>query len=231
MVIIMERKNLIKNIGHAILIFLLFNYSWIFQLIPVMAFNLDVEKVSAKAEVAIIAFASFALGVILFLIYRKDIIEEFKKFKNNFWKNFDIGVKCWFFGLVAMIIFNTFIMNVLSGGQAANEETVQGMISALPWLMLINAGFLAPWNEELVFRKSIKKIFNNKWLYVTVSGLLFGLAHVLGQASVWTDWLYILPYGSLGAAFAISYYDTDTVFTPVMFHVIHNVVLIILSII
>ena len=227
----MERKNLIKNIGHAILIFLLFNYSWIFQLIPVMAFNLDVEKVSAKAEVAIIAFASFALGVILFLIYRKDIIEEFKKFKNNFWKNFDIGVKCWFFGLVAMIIFNTFIMNVLSGGQAANEETVQGMISALPWLMLINAGFLAPWNEELVFRKSIKKIFNNKWLYVTVSGLLFGLAHVLGQASVWTDWLYILPYGSLGAAFAISYYDTDTVFTPVMFHVIHNVVLIILSII
>lgn len=227
----MERKNLIKNIGHAILIFLLFNYSWIFQLIPVMAFNLDVEKVSAKAEVAIIAFASFALGVILFLIYRKDIIEEFKKFKNNFWKNFDIGVKCWFFGLVAMIIFNTIIMNVLSGGQAANEETVQGMISALPWLMLINAGFLAPWNEELVFRKSIKKIFNNKWLYVTVSGLLFGLAHVLGQASVWTDWLYILPYGSLGAAFAISYYDTNTVFTPLMFHVIHNVVLIILSII
>lgn len=227
----MNKKDLLKNIGNAILIFLLFEYSWMFQLIPVLLFNLDVEKLSDKVSVMLTAFSSLVLGIVLFFIFRKDIIKEAKKFKENFGKNFDTGVKYWLFGLLAMIIFNNIIMNVLSGGQAANEETVQGMISTLPWLMLINAGFLAPWCEELIFRKSIRNIFKNKWFYVFVSGLLFGLAHVLGQTSVWTDWLYILPYGSLGCAFAASYYDTDTIFTPILFHVIHNVVLIVMAII
>lgn len=227
----MNKENLFKNIGKALLIFLLFDYSWIFQLIPVLIFNLDIEKLSDKTGVVLIGFSSLVLGIILFLIFRKDIIKEFKKFKEAFWKNFDVGVKCWLFGLVAMIVFNTIIMNVLSGGQAANEEAVQSMISSLPGLMLINAGLLAPWNEELIFRKSIRNIFTNKWFYVIVSGLLFGLAHVLGQTQTWTDWLYILPYGSLGCAFAVSYYDTDTIFTPIIFHIIHNVVLIIISII
>ena len=227
----MNKKILFKNIGFAILIFLLFNYSWIFQLIPVLAFNLDVENISDKTSVMLTSFSSLCLAISLFFIYRKCIIDEFKKFKNKFWDNFDIGVKCWFFGLLAMIIFNTLIVKVFSGGGAANEEAVQSMISTLPWLMLINAGFLAPFNEEFVFRKSIKSVFTNRWFYAGVSGLLFGLAHVLGQTTVWTDWLYILPYGSLGFAFAISYDKTDSIFTPILFHTIHNVVLIIISII
>lgn len=231
MVIIVERKNLLKNIGHAVLIFLLFNYSWLFQLIPIIGLNLDVEKLSDKSEVLLTCFASLMCGMVLFFIYKNDIIEEFKKFKNKFLDNFDVGVKYWFFGLLTMIGCNLLITKVFSGGGAANEDAVQGMISALPFVMLINAGFLAPWCEELVFRKSIKKIFNNKWLYVLVSGVLFGLAHVLGQTSTWTDWLYMLSYGGLGAAFAASYYDTDTVFTPILFHTLHNVVLIIISII
>lgn len=227
----MNKKNLLQNIGHAILIFLLFNYSWMFQLIPVMLFNLDVEKLSDKTSVILTTFSSIALAITLFFIYRKNLIEEFKKFKNKFWDNFDVGVRCWFFGLLAMIIFNTLIVKVFSGGAAANEEAVQSMITVLPWLMLINAGFLAPFNEELVFRKSLKNIFNNKWFYAGLSGLLFGLAHVVGQTSVWTDWLYVLPYGSLGFAFALSYHKTDSIFTPILFHTLHNVVLIIISII
>ena len=231
MVIIVNKTNLFKKIIHAFLIFILFSYSWIFQLIPVILFNLDVEKLNSKTGVILTTFSSLVLGTILFFIYKKDIIKEFKTFKNNFGNNFDIGAKYWFFGLVLMISFNTIIMKVLSGGQAANEQAVQGMITALPGLMLINAGVLAPWSEELVFRKSIKEIFNNKWLYATVAGLLFGLAHVVGQTSSWIDWLFILPYGSLGFSFALSYYDTDSIFTPIMFHVIHNVALVIFSII
>ena len=64
-----------------------------------------------------------------------------------------------------------------------------------------------------------------------ISGLLFGLAHVIGQTNIWTDWLYVIPYGVLGCSFAASYSDTDTIFTPILFHMIHNIVLIVTSII
>ena len=54
---------------------------------------------------------------------------------------------------------------------------------------------------------------------------------MLGNITSLFDLLYVLPYGSLGCAFAASYYDTDTIFTPIIFHMIHNIVLVILSII
>lgn len=227
----MNKENLFKNIGKAILIFLLFNYSWLFQVIPIAMFDINVKLLDDKAGVFLSAFSSLCICIILCIIYKDDLKKEFKTFKANFWKNFDIGSKYWFIGLVSMIVINNIIINVLSGGQAANEEAVQGMISSLPWMMLFTAGLLAPISEEIVFRKSIRNIFTNKWLYIITSGLLFGLAHVLGNTTVWTDWLYVLSYGSLGSAFAASYYKTDTIFTPILFHIIHNFVLVILSII
>ena len=206
MVIFMNKRNLLKFIIKTILVFILFNYSWLFQLIPVFLFNIDVANISESTNVLLSAFSSFILAIILYFIYRNDIKNEFKKFKDNISTNLDIGLRYWFIGVVAMMFFNCIINIVFKSGQAGNEQAVQSMIGALPWMMLINAGILAPWNEELVFRKSLKDVFKNKWLFVLVSGILFGLAHVLGNTQVWSDWLFILPYGSLGAAFAACYY-------------------------
>ena len=122
------------------------------------------------------------------------------------------------------------VINSLAGGVAGNEQTVQSMISSLPWLMLINAGILAPINEEIIFRKSFKNVIKNKWIFVLVSGFVFGLMHVLGNVNSWIDVLYIIPYGALGGAFAYAYHKTDTIFTPISFHMFHNIVLVLVSI-
>lgn len=229
--VIFMKKDLFKAIIKTILIFVLFNYSWLFQLIPVFVFNIDVANLSGSTNVLLNAFSSICLAIILFLIFRKDITKEFKKFKDNFSNNMDIGLRYWFMGLASMMAFNAIINVAFNAGQAGNEQAVQSMIGSLPWMMLINAGILAPWNEELVFRKSLKDIFKNKWLFALAAGLLFGLAHVLGNTQVWYDWLFILPYGSLGVAFALSYHESDTVFTPIAFHMIHNIALVLISII
>ncbi len=226
----MEKKSVIKGIFRAILVLILFNYSWLLQLIPVFVLNINVEKISDKTNVLLSAFSSALLAIILFIIYRKELSEEFKKFKNNFKENMAVGFDNWIVGLMAMMIFNNIILRIFNGGTAGNEEAVQTMIGAFPGMMLLTAGILAPWNEEIVFRKTLKDIFKNKWLFALTAGFLFGLAHVLGNVSVWTDWLFILPYGSLGVAFALAYYKTDTIFTAMAFHMIHNVLLILLSI-
>ena len=127
--------------------------------------------------------------------------------------------------MVSNIIIN-FVINL---GQAANEQAVQQMISSLPWLMLINAGIIAPCTEEIVFRKGFKKAFPNKWLFIISSALIFGLLHVITTMTQPLELLYIIPYGALGGAFACIYQKTESIYPSIAMHMFHNSALVILS--
>lgn len=219
-----------KGLILAIIIFLLFYFSAYFQLIPISLFNLDIKNITESQNVMLSAFSNVILLLILFLIFRKDIIKEWKKFKNNLLENIDIGIKYWLVGLAIMMVSNIIINIGMNLGQATNEQAVQKMISAIPWLMFINAGIIAPCVEELVFRKSFRKAFPNKWIYILMSALIFGSLHVLPSMTSPLELLYIIPYGSLGGAFAYIYQKTETIFTPIAMHMFHNSILVLLSI-
>ena len=163
-------------------------------------------------------------------MYRKDLKRDFKSFMKNKSDNIDTAIHCWIIGLVLMMGTNIILNFVIKAGGANNEQIVQKMIKALPLVMFIDAGLIAPFNEEIVFRKTLKDIFKNKWIFVICSFLLFGGAHVINSAEVITDYLYIIPYGFLGAAFAYACYKTDNIFTSIFMHMTHNIVLILLSI-
>jgi membrane protease YdiL (CAAX protease family) len=91
---------------------------------------------------------------------------------------------------------------------------------------MISLSIIAPLNEELIFRKSLSTIIKNKYVFAICSGLLFGGAHlltnVLSGSFVISDLIYLLPYSSLGVSFAIMNYETDSTFTSIFMHCIHN---------
>lgn len=227
-----KKKKLInmKGLIIGILIFFLFYYSSLLQLIPIALFNLNLEKITTTQQVILTTFSDIILILILFIIFRKELINEWKIFKKNILENIDTGVKYWLIGLGTMMISNIIITFILKMGQAANEQAVQQMISALPWLMVITAGILAPCIEEIVFRKCFKNAFPNKWLFISLSGLVFGSLHVITSMTSPLDLLYIIPYGALGASFAAMYQKTDTIYIPIAMHMFHNTALILLSI-
>jgi membrane protease YdiL (CAAX protease family) len=219
----------ITYIIKGILVFTFFYYSAYLQYIPVILFKLDIHNISDSTQVLLSTFSSIIVSLVLLLVYRKDLKEDFIKFKSNLLKNLDTGLLCWFIGLLVMFASNILINILFKTGGAENENTVQTMIKSFPALMAINATFLAPFNEELVFRKTLKDVFSNKWVLMILSFLLFGGAHVIGSKTL-VDFLYIIPYGSLGAAFALAYYKTDTVFTSMTCHMLHNGILTAISI-
>ncbi len=219
-------KGLLIEIG----IFILFYFSSYIQLIPILLFNMDITSITGAQNVMLSAFSNVVLLLILLLIFRKDIKKEWKIFKDNFLENIDIGIKYWLIGLGIMMVSNIFINVFLQLGQAANEQAVQSMITSLPWLMLINAGFIAPCTEEIVFRKGFKKAFPNKYAFIILSALVFGSLHVITSMTSPIELLYIIPYGALGAAFAYMYQKTNTIFTSISMHMFHNTALILLSI-
>lgn len=223
---IINKKYILKSI----ITFILFYYSSYLQLIPILILNLNLDKLSGTNKVLLSMYSNIILLIILILLYKNELKNEFKKFKENLNKNIDTGFKYWLIGLMTMFISNIIINIIMGNGQSENEKIVQQMITYAPYIMVINAGIIAPIIEEITFRKAFKNVFNNKWLFILSSSLIFGSLHVITKLTSPLDLLYIIPYSSLGISLAYMYYKTDTIYTSITMHIFHNTILTILSI-
>ncbi len=173
-------------------------------------------------------FSSLIILFIILLVYQKDLIDEFHTFRIKFKRNVSTGAACWGVGLFIMMVANLIIMYVFHSEGANNDTIVRSLITASPVIMGLDVCILAPVIEEVVYRKSLKDVFDNSFAFIFASFLFFGLAHVMSMASTFTDWLYVIPYGAFGAAFAYAYSKTDTIFTSILFHMIHNTMVFLL---
>ena len=223
------KKERVIEICKGLLTFLIFYFSSYLQVIPIALFNIDVNNYTASDLAIVNTFTDLILVLILIILYFKELKKEFKTFKKNWKLNMDTAFKYWFIGLMIMCISNIAIGLITDLSTSSNEQAVQTLVSSTPYLMLFTAGILAPIAEELTFRKGVSKIFKNKWVYATASGLIFGLLHVIGSDNI-LEYLYVIPYGSLGFFFALTYYDTKSIYPSIIMHAIHNSALILLSI-
>ena len=224
------KKERILEICKGLLTFLIFYFSSYLQVIPIALFNIDVKNYTASDLAIVNTFTDLMLVLILIILYFKELKKEFKTFKNSWKLSMDTAFKYWFIGLMIMCISNIAIGLITNLNTSSNEAAVQNLVSSTPYLMLFTAGILAPIAEELTFRKGVSKIFKNKWVYATASGLIFGLLHVIGSGNI-LEYLYVIPYGSLGFFFALTYYDTKSIYPSIIMHAIHNSALVLLSII
>ncbi len=223
-------KQKIINISKVALVFILFFMSKYLQYIPLLVLDMDIKNLTLQDQVIMSTFSNAVLALLLFLIYRKDLIKEWKRFKKNYQEDIDVGLRYWILGLALMVVSNILISLFTPLKNSTNEMSVQSLISVSPYIMLFTAGILAPICEEITFRKTIKELCSNKWLFCIISGLVFGLLHVVSNNASWYEYLYVIPYGSLGFTFAYAYYKTDTIFTSMSMHALHNILLVLLSI-
>ncbi len=216
-------KNFIK---YLLIIFLFFNTVWIQRLI-VNIFH--IKKITTTTSTMLNLTSNVIFLIFLILIYRKDLIKDWKTFTTKFSDNMETGIKYWLLGTAAMMASNILIGLIFGGGKSNNEEILQHMIKAVPIFMIINAGIIGPINEELIFRRGLKNVFNNKYLFILISGIVFGLAHIT-SANTLKQFLFVIPYSCLGISFALMYYKSKTIYTSMFIHMIHNTILIISSI-
>jgi len=218
-----------KNIIMLFITLFIFFYGKYFAGIPIILFNID--KITPSINVLLSTFSNIVICLIFYFMYRKEIINEWKIFKKNKLECINTGFSYWSLGFVIMFLSNLIIVSFFNGSGADNEKIVQSMIDILPFVMVINAGLFAPFNEEIVFRKALKNVLSNKWVFALTSGFVFGFLHVYGSINSFVDLLYIIPYGIFGVTFSLAYYKTNTIFTSLIFHMMHNLVLILLSIV
>lgn len=223
----LENKILKCLISFSLIILML-----IWGIIPniiLLLLNIDVNTLNDTTIYIITLINDILFLTILISIYYKSIKKNlFQYFKHNLKENLKTSISYWLIGLGIMVVSNLFIAIIMNEQLADNEETVRSMIDIAPLYMLFQLAIYAPISEELIFRRSIRDIFDNKWLYALVSGLIFGGLHVISSLTNLTSLLYLIPYCSLGIVFALLYYKTNNIFSSITVHALHNTLALIL---
>ena len=206
----------------------------VYYLLPVL-FNyiLEITNINisnfSKVGIMIILY-TFELVPALFMIiiHRKALKDDTKTFKDSFTKNIDKYFRLWLLALFLMSASNMIITFITGSTISNNEEAIRSMADVIPIYTIITSALIAPIAEELAYRKTIGNIFSNKWLSIFMSGLIFGLAHVISTYTNIIDLLYIIPYGLFGSIFMYIYLDSKSIYTTIIIHTFHNSLLLLL---
>lgn len=217
-------KKYLKNCSIGILVIL--SYFLIPTYIKYVVAYLANGSLSEEISVILSIIIEILTLAVILLIFNKRIKENYVDLKKNHKKYFSKYFKFYLIGLAVMYISNAILIFGLNGGLAGNEESIRSILLVHPIYVYISAVLIAPSVEELVFRGAIKNIIPNSILYILCSGLIFGVMHLVGNITSIIDLLYIIPYSSLGIAFAYIYSKTDNIFITMMLHTMHNGILI-----
>lgn len=202
---------------------LLYTFKDVIAIIGMLVLGFNLETMSTSVQIIFYLVVDVLILLFFIWVYRKDFLANFKSyFGKGFGKRFRQSLLFWIGGLMIMMISNYCISLLRDGAIANNEESVRSLIDLAPWYMGFEIIILAPILEELIFRKSIRNVFHNKYLYIFMSGFIFGGMHVFLSMTSALDLLYLIPYGALGIVFACLYQKTDNIFSTITIHSFHN---------
>lgn len=161
-------------------------------------------------------------------IFRKTIVPDFYDFKKNGKKYINSTYQYYILGLLIMFVSNYIISFFM--GMPVNEEANREMINNIPIYSVLAVVIFAPITEELLTRTILKDTFKHYYIYILLSGLIFGSLHVLSvfNSHNYLELLYIIPYGALGCGLAKIYHNSNNVWTNIFFHSLHNFICILI---
>ncbi len=163
----------------------------------------------------------FILALIFILNY-KELISDFKIFIKNFKIYLPFIIKRYFKMLFIMLLVGVPIVLINNGKSSSNQILINQMFTYVPFFTFILTTLYAPLAEESIFRLALSKFFNNKTLFIIISGLLFGSLHIIDKFTSLNDLLYIFQYSALGMCLAKAYSDSNNIYVSISIHFIQN---------
>jgi len=159
---------------------------------------------------------------LMVLLFRKQLVHDFKIFKEYFREYMSLVFKTWGKAFIVMLILGLIIQILTGTTQSNNQQALQTMFNKYPVFLALLSIIYAPFTEELLFRGVIRKFIKSKYLFILVSGIAFGLLHVIDDSKTMAEFSYVFVYSALGIFLASLYYKTNNLFTNISFHFVQN---------
>lgn len=130
--------------------------------------------------------------------------------------------------MYAVQIGVTLVLDALNAFDVSNNQeaiiTLAGIGPLTQISLILFSVFLAPFTEEILFRRVLYKWLEKKSsrvLAVLLASILFGLIHGLTELS---NPIVLLPYVAVGIILQIFYIRSQTLFVPIIMHSVFNLV-------
>lgn len=227
---IMKKENLKQPILGLCVVASYFIYSY-FQTLPLSLVGINYYNLSMFNKIIYLMTTELIYLLILFYIYRKEYIKDFKKYVKNFKDYMPKYMEYWALAFSLMLISNFIIITLFPNSIATNQVAINNILVEAPFYMIVSAVLFAPFLEETIFRFSFRKIFKNDLIFIILSGLVFGGLHVIGSFNNLIDLIYIIPYSIPGVIFAYTLVKSKNIFVPMSLHFFHNGIMIFIQIV
>lgn len=227
---IMKKENLKQPILGLCVVASYFIYSY-FQTLPLSLVGINYYNLSMFNKIIYLMTTELIYLLILFYIYRKEYIKDFKKYVKNFKDYMPKYMEYWALAFSLMLINNFIIITLFPNSIATNQVAINNILVEAPFYMIVSAVLFAPFLEETIFRFSFRKIFKNDLIFIILSGLVFGGLHVIGSFNNLIDLIYIIPYSIPGVIFAYTLVKSKNIFVPMSLHFFHNGIMIFIQIV
>ena len=204
---------------------LVFIFYFIYTITPALIiyfFNIKFSNDLQKEIYYILTAVIYML--IIILIYKKELLFDIKNIKI---KNFIKYIPIYLIGIVFMSLSNALVYKITNMQISENESAIREYIKLFPIYMSFSTVIFSPFIEEITFRKVFRNIINNKYIFIIISGVIFGLIHT--NSFKVNDLFSSIPYIIMGIDFAYIYYKSDNIFTTIAFHSMHNLILLIIQ--
>ena len=186
-------------------------YSY-FQTVPLSLLGINYYNLSMFDKIVYLMVTELIYLLILFFIYRKEYIRDFKDYIKNFKNYMPKYMEYWALAFSLMLISNFVIITLFPNSVATNQEAINSILVGAPFYMIVSAVIFAPFLEETIFRFSFRKIFKNDIFFIIISGLIFGSLHVISSFNNFIDLIYIIPYSIPGCVFAYTLVKSKNIF-------------------
>ena len=167
----------------------------------------------------------FALIVCLF--YYKELKEDKDKLKTR--KGIISDLVKYFIIFMIVKIFSGVVESIISLilgynlTESENQNIIVEITKEAPILMLIATTILAPIVEEGIFRLSLRKVIKNNYLFILISGSIFGFMHIFPtNLSLSIALTQSIVYVAMGFYLAYIYVETDNIWINILLHGINN---------
>lgn len=171
------------------------------------------------------------VGVIALFIYLfKDDFKEYNKgLVKNPKKVIGVGLLFALFAFIAMPICNI-ILHVLNvSASDTNNDTINTLYGVIPLYMMFQTLIYSPIVEGITFRKVFKDAINNKWLFIIISGFVFGLYHIIYNMTSLSQILLMLQYFVVGMLYAGAYSKTDNIYSAFIATFVYNLAVFVIN--
>ena len=181
-----------------------------------------------------IKYIALVISILYFLAlvfcYRKSFFNDFIEIRKNKKKSVIVIL----LGIL-LIFITTIILNIILEvafsikGTSENDNALKVIFNASPLLLIILTCIYYPIVEGIVFRKSVRDIIDNKWIFIIFSALFYFVFNIIYTSLSTYAIATSLCYFSTMVILSSIYYKSNNFTISVIILMIYNLIFSVLN--